>query len=54
MSKDEIIAIMRAMTPFLEIQPTSDEELLGMWAAMSDKERQMMIDSYNRVDWSND
>ena len=49
--KTFILNIMRAAAPFLELQPTTDEELIGMWQQMDDDERQMLFNAYGSIQW---
>ena len=50
-SDDVVLTVLHKMAPLLELQPTSDNELLAMWAQMSEADKELIFATYGKISW---
>lgn len=50
-SDEVVLTVMKKMAPFLQIQPTTDNELIAIFRSMSESEQEMMFASYGKISW---
>lgn len=51
-STEVILTVMRKMSPLLQIQPVSDNELLAIWNQMSQADQELMFKTYGSISWN--